>query len=357
MDGEIRAMRPGAVNVMRAKVRPVMCAMIASATRALVLPAALACLSMAALAQAPPATTHPGGALLAPVAAGVGGGIPSPAAGVAQAPAASASPGAVAGAPSGPAGGAAPSTNAPAGPPRGGQAVREFLGLGPQPDAAAVKRGAPIYAANCAFCHGPLARGAEGPSLIYSELVLKDGHGAVIAEFLKGGRPEKGMPAFATLPDEQRKDIAEFLHQQVEDVANRGTYEIKNIVLGNPGKGAKYVAAHCLGCHRVSGDLKGLGGKWRPADLQRNWIMPPRTGARAITAKVRDSQHSWEGRVQQIDDFRIALEDKSGQLVVVERNPDVTVELHDPLAPHVAMIGNVADPDMINVTAYLETLE
>ena len=241
--------------------------------------------------------------------------------------------------------------------PRGPQAVREFLGLGPPPDPAAAKRGAPIYSANCAFCHGPLARGAEGPSLIYSELVLKDAHGAVIAEFLKSGRPEKGMPAFSTLSDEQRKDIAEFLHQQVEDVANRGTYEVKNIVLGNPNKGARYVAAHCLGCHSVTGDLKGLGTKWRPADLQRNWIMPPRTGSRAITATVRDSHRTQEGRVQQIDDFRIALEDESGQTVIVERTADVVVELHDPLAPHVAMIGNVADPDMINVTAYLETLK
>src|SRR6186713_1461497 len=85
----------------------------------------------------------------------------------------------------------------PAPPARSGQAVREFLGLGPQPDAAAAKRGAPVYAANCAFCHGRLARGAEGPSLIYSELVLKDEHGALLAEFLKAGRPEKGMPAFA----------------------------------------------------------------------------------------------------------------------------------------------------------------
>jgi hypothetical protein len=35
----------------------------------------------------------------------------------------------------------------------------------------------------------------------------------------------------------------------------------------------------------------------------------------------------------------------------------VAVELHDPLAPHVAMIGALTDSDMINVTAYLETLE
>ena len=246
----------------------------------------------------------------------------------------------------------------PAPPARSGQAVREFLGLGPQPDAAAARRGAPVYAANCAFCHGPLARGAEGPSLIYSELVLKDEHGALLAEFLKAGRPEKGMPAFATLSDEQRKDVAEFLHQQIEDVANRGTFEVKNIVLGDPKKGAKYVAAHCLTCHSVTGDLKGLAAKWKPVDLQRYWIMPPRTSnARAITATVRSTQGTWQGRVQQIDDFRIALIEDSGRPVVIARNAGVAVELHDPLAPHVAMIGRVADSDMINVTAYLETLK
>lgn len=254
-------------------------------------------------------------------------------------------------------GASAPSSNTPAGPPRGAEAVREFLGLGPAPDPAAAQRGAPIFASNCAFCHGPQARGAEGPSLIYSELVLKDAHGSTVADFLKTGRPEKGMPSFATLSDEQRKDIAEFLHQQIEDVANRGTYEIRNIVLGDPKKGARYVNAHCLSCHSVTGDLKGLAAKWRPADLQRYWIMPPRTPARALMATVHSSQHTWEGRLQQIDDFRVALVVASGQLVVIERNPDVTVELHDPLAPHVAMIGNLKDPDMINVTAYLESLK
>jgi mono/diheme cytochrome c family protein len=250
---------------------------------------------------------------------------------------------------------------APAAPParaRSGEAVREFLGLGPAPDAAAAKRGAPVYAANCAFCHGPLARGAEGPSLIYSELVLKDEHGAQIGEFLKGGRPEKGMPAFATLSEEQRKDVAEFLHQQIEDVANRGTYRVTNIVSGDPKKGARYVAAHCLNCHALTGDLKGLSAKWRPVDLQRYWIMPPRTGnGRAITATVRAPRGTWQGRVQQIDDFRIVLAEDSGQSVVIARDESVSVELHDPLAPHVAMIGNLADADMINVTAYLESLE
>ena len=246
----------------------------------------------------------------------------------------------------------------PATGPRSPQAVHEFLGLGPAPDAEGAKRGAPVFAANCAFCHGPLARGAEGPSLIYSELVLEDQHGAAIGEFLKGGRPEKGMPAFATLSDEQRRDIAEFLHQQIEDVANRGTFQVKNIVLGDPKKGARYVTAHCLNCHSLGRDLRGLAAKWRPVDLQRYWIMPPRTsGNRAITATVRAPQGTWDGRVQQIDDFRIVLVEESGQSVVIARDAGVEVELHDPLAPHVALIGNLADSDMINVTAYLETLQ
>ncbi|HEU4627929.1 MAG TPA: c-type cytochrome [Steroidobacteraceae bacterium] len=250
-------------------------------------------------------------------------------------------------------------SSAPSPPPtaRSGQAVREFLGLGPPPDAEAAKRGAPVYAANCAFCHGPLARGAEGPSLIYSELVLTDQHGAQLAEFLKTGRPDKGMPAFATLSDQERKDIAEFLHQQIEDVANRGTYRVENILLGDAKKGARFVAAHCLQCHSVTGDLKGLAAKWRPVDLQRYWIMPPRTPERAITATVRSQGRTWQGRVQQLDDFRVVLVEDSGRPVVIERGADVAVELHDPLAPHVAMIGNLADSDMINVTAYLESLK
>ena len=248
--------------------------------------------------------------------------------------------------------------SAAASPARSGQAVREFLGLGPPPDPEAAKRGAPIYAANCAFCHGPLARGAEGPSLVYSELVLEDEHGSRVGEFLKAGRPERGMPAFATLSDEQRKDVAEFLHQQIEDIANRGTYQARDILLGDPRKGASYVSEHCLGCHSLTGDLQGLAQKWRPVDLQRYWIMPPRkTSDRAITATVRSPQASWQGRVLEIDDFRIVLVENSGRPVAIARDAGVAVELHDPLAPHVALIGALSDSDMINVTAYLETLK
>src|SRR5208283_5990697 len=55
---------------------------------------------------------------------------------------------------------------------RGG--TRDFLGLGPAPDAAASARGEKIYAPSCGFCHGDKARGASGPNLVRSQIVLDD---------------------------------------------------------------------------------------------------------------------------------------------------------------------------------------
>ena len=57
------------------------------------------------------------------------------------------------------------------------------------------------------------------------------------------------MPAFATMSDDQLKDIAEFLHLQVEEVANRGTYHVLNILVGDAAKGQAYVTSHCMSCH------------------------------------------------------------------------------------------------------------
>src|SRR5579872_3212388 len=92
---------------------------------------------------------------------------------------------------------------------RGGAAgTREFLGLGPPPDAAAAARGEKLYAPNCAFCHGEKARGAGGPNLVRSSVVLHDEKGETIGPVITKGFPEKGMPAFPTFTSEQLYDIA-----------------------------------------------------------------------------------------------------------------------------------------------------
>jgi len=242
-------------------------------------------------------------------------------------------------------------------------ATRSFLGLGPEPDNAAAARGTPLYQKNCAFCHGPQARGATGPSLITSDEVLNDDHGEKLTPFLKKGRPENGMPAFATLSPNQLKDISEFLHLQIEDVANRGTYHVLNILVGNPAKGQAYVTAHCMSCHTTE-TFAHIGATFRsPDQLQRSWIWPMRPGdsslATTATVKMTDGT-TIAGRVTQVSDFRITLVDPAGQAHVIDRQPGVEVQevqMTDPLAAHQEMIMTLTNDDMHNVTAYLATLK
>lgn len=240
------------------------------------------------------------------------------------------------------------------------QNTHAFLGLGEVPDKEAAARGAPLFQQNCSFCHGAQARGAEGPNLITSDEVLADDHGEKLVPFLKAGRPDKGMPSFARVPEASLKDIAEFLHLQVENVANRGTYKILNIVLGDPVKGKAYVAANCMTCH-TDATFAHIRAKYRsPELLQRDWVWPARPAdhSRDVTALVRAGDGSTvSGRVTLVSDFKISLVDATGKAQTIARGPGVSVELKDPLAPHQAMLMTLKNDDMRNVTAYLDSLK
>jgi cytochrome c oxidase cbb3-type subunit III len=239
-------------------------------------------------------------------------------------------------------------------------ATRAFLGLGAEPDKAAAARGAPLFQRNCAFCHGPQARGATGPSLVTSDRVLGDDHGENLVPYIRKGVVEKGMPAFASMSEDKLKDIAEFLHLQVEQVANRGAYQVLNIVVGNAAKGQASVAARCNSCHAPEG-FAHIAGRFRsPEQLQRGWIWPRHSGDNSLlpTATVKmPNGDTIAGRVTQVSDFRIALVDNSGQIRSIDRVPGVEVQISDPLAAHQEMIQSLTNDEMHNVTAYLETIK
>ena len=257
----------------------------------------------------------------------------------------------------------APSENAPkahTAPDKRATATRDFLGLGSPPDKVAATRAAPLFQRNCSFCHGPQARGATGPGLITSDVVLGDDHGEHLAPFLKIGRPEKGMPAFSQLSQRELVDLAEFLHQQVEDVANRGTYEVRNILVGDATKGEAYVKANCMTCHTPASLLHIASKFHSPDQLQRGWIWPtrPTDNSLSITASVIEAGGTaLTGRVIQMSDFRITLIDTKGQTRGIARGLGVSVQIKDPLAPHLALIMNLKNEDMHNITTYLETLK
>jgi mono/diheme cytochrome c family protein len=234
----------------------------------------------------------------------------------------------------------------------------------PQTTLEAGKR---VYTANCAFCHGGNAKGGEsGPSLLGSLIVLHDENGDGIHAFIHHGRPDKGMPAF-NLPEDQVKDLAAFLHDGVRAAAERSTYKILNIVVGDPKAGEAYFngAGKCNTCHSVTGDLAHIGANIDPVDLQQKIVMP-REGrgaaapGTAIKVKVTQSNgEATQGDLRHIDDFSVTLVGKDGNAITYPRENEESpkVELTDPLKGHTELLSRYTDSDIHNLTAYLLTLK
>ena len=79
--------------------------------------------------------------------------------------------------------------------------------------------------------------GDIGADLVRAGLVLHDEKGELIGPVIHDGRADRGMPQFASFGDTELSELAEFLHQRVEFAANRGTYQILNVLTGDPKAG------------------------------------------------------------------------------------------------------------------------
>ena len=233
-------------------------------------------------------------------------------------------------------------------------------------------RGQQLLAAQCGFCHGPNARGgASGPDLTRSPLVQEDDQGKQLGEFLHAGRPDRGMPKFEQLSNEQIADLAAFLHATIRSTVNRGGYKVLDILVGDPKAGESFFngAGRCASCHSTNRDLKSIGSKYDPVVLQGRIVMPrgrPSGGnaspARpaymdptAVKATVTSAGQSFTGAVVRLTDFDIVLFNQTtGETRSWLRtggSPAVVVT--DPLQAHIDLLTKWTDEDMHNVTAYL----
>ena len=154
-------------------------------------------------------------------------------------------------------------------------AIAALIG-GPKLDKEAVERGRKIFVPTCGFCHGNDAHGKTGPDLLRSPLVLHDNKGDTIGPVIRNGRPERGMPAFASFTNEQIEDISTFLHSLAQAVTNRFAYQIGDIATGDATKGAVFFNGdgHCSNCHQPAGDLAHVATKYDAVELQRRMLYP-----------------------------------------------------------------------------------
>jgi len=237
----------------------------------------------------------------------------------------------------------------------------------PVPPSDAVERGQKQFVVQCASCHGANARGDDkGPDLVRSEIVLDDEQGNLIGPVVRKGRPNEGMPAF-DLSDAQIQDLAAFLRERTQAAINRNAYPLLNLLTGDAKAGQTFFngAGRCSTCHSATGDLAGIGSRVQPAQLQTRMLYPRGgrgggpigTQAKPTTATVTPRTGPVvSGTLEFIDDFTVGLRDAEGYYRAFSRDL-VKVDVQDPLAGHVQLLGQYTDKNLHDVLAYLVTLK
>ena len=231
----------------------------------------------------------------------------------------------------------------------------------------AVERGQKQFVVQCGSCHGANARGDDnGPDLVRSEIVLDDEQGNLIGPVVRKGRPNEGMPAF-DLSDAQIQDLAAFLRERTQAAINRNAYPLLNLLTGDAKAGQTFFngAGRCNTCHSATGDLAGIGSRVQPAQLQTRMLYPRGgrgggpigTQAKPTTATVTPrTGPAVSGTLEFIDDFTVGLRDAEGYYRAFSRDL-VKVDVQDPLAGHVQLLGQYTVKNLHDMLAYLVTLK
>lgn len=234
-----------------------------------------------------------------------------------------------------------------------------------RPDSASVdpseqaKLGGALFQQNCAFCHGRDAAGGEtGPDLTRSKLVAQDVAGDKIAEVLRQGRPDKGMPPF-TFSAAEVAELVAFIHEQrsqakLHNGSRRGV-DVSDLQTGNVAAGKQYFngAGGCASCHSPTGDLAGIASRYEGLELEERMLYPE--GAKSTVTVTLPSGQTLQGTLAYLDEFTVGLRDANGMYHSwpVSR---VRYSVSSPAEAHVAQFPKYTDADIHNLMAYLQTL-
>jgi cytochrome c oxidase cbb3-type subunit 3 len=218
------------------------------------------------------------------------------------------------------------------------------------------------FADECALCHARDTAGSEtGPDLTRSVLVAQDVQGDKIAPMLRTGRVNKGMPAF-DLTEAEINAIVAYIHDQKTKMeaagGGRRNVDIDDLQTGDVEAGQRYFngAGNCSKCHSATGDLAGIGNRYKGLPLLQRMLYPQ--GSRPAPAKAivtLSSGSTVTGTLVSQDEFTVQIKDATG-MTRSWATSEVKVAIDDPVAAHFEQLGKYADQDMHNVYAYVQTL-
>ncbi|MEO5922648.1 MAG: c-type cytochrome [Bryobacteraceae bacterium] len=231
--------------------------------------------------------------------------------------------------------------------------------------AAQVKTGEQKFAGQCGFCHGRDAAGGEtGPDLTRSELVASDTRGDKLIPLIKAGRPEEGMPGFKSLSPADLNAMVAFIHAQktkFEGVAgDRRSVDPSDLATGNAEAGQRYFngAGKCSTCHSPTGDLAGVGTRFKGLALLQRLLYPsgrPAPARPKATVTLANGQIV-TGPVSSQDEFIIVIGETPETRQTFQKSA-VKFVVDDPITAHFDQLAKYTDADMHNIFAYLDTLK
>ena len=219
-----------------------------------------------------------------------------------------------------------------------------------------VEAGRKQFAALCAGCHGVDGGGGEyGPNIVdmrrFGQRSSRD-----VAEVIKNGIEDSGMPAFP-LPEKEIDALVAFVHSLRAPAA-------EHPAAGDVAAGERYFFGNgnCFTCHMVKGrggnlgpDLSNIGKQRRLAEIRqalRNPAANIAQGYRAVTLRLRDGS-TVRGLVKNESNYDLQLQTLDGGLRLLDRE-QIAEEMHDPSPLMPAAKGT--DEELGNVVAYLSRL-
>jgi len=230
-------------------------------------------------------------------------------------------------------------------------------------DPVYAESGSKIYAANCARCHSDDARGtATAPDLLRSLAVLHDRRQMLYGKELGPLLMNSTNHSF-TFTEQQLRDLSQFLTASVNGILRSGyNAQPTDLLSGDSKAGEAYFngAGGCGKCHSSTGDLAGIAKRYSPSALQQKFLFPGfgLFVRRKVQVTVKlPSGKTFTGDLVHLDDFTVALRERSGEYRSFNRTAKTTVTTLDPFAAHVDLLNKYTNADIHNLTTYLATLK
>lgn len=126
--------------------------------------------------------------------------------------------------------------------------------------------GEQLYVQNCVACHGYNGNGGMGVPLSLADF-LETASNDYFFKTIRNGRPDRVMPAFKSLSDDEVDSIIRYIRSWSETLAPK--YSSRPIK-GDAIKGKKLFLAHCASCHGESAE----GGKGTGVTMSRPRSLP-----------------------------------------------------------------------------------